>query len=54
MEKQINEKLFDDIMKALESLDGWGSIEIFVQDSKVTQIAKRAIKKTAHSLKNNS
>lgn len=53
MDKQINNKLFDDIMKALESLGGWGSVEVFVQDDKVTQICRRAIKKTAHSLKNN-
>lgn len=54
MDKQISSRLFDDIMKALESLGGWGSVEVFVQDNKVTQISRRAIKKTAHSLKNNS
>lgn len=43
--------LVDDIVKALNSLDGWGSLEIFVQNHKVTQISKRSISKTNHELK---
>lgn len=45
-----NNKLVEDILLALEDLGGWGSIEIFVQNGKVTQITKRAIKKVNHSL----
>jgi len=44
--------LAEDIIKELNSLGGWGSLEIYVQNNKVTQITKRAIKKTSHSLKN--
>ena len=43
--------LAEEIMKALSSLNGWGSLEIYVQDNKVTQITKRAISKTSHDLK---
>lgn len=42
--------LSEEIMKNLKSLGGWGSLEIFVQNHKVTQITKRAISKTNHSL----
>jgi len=42
--------LIDEVLQALNDLGGWGSVEIYVQDGKVTQITKRAIKKTNHSL----
>lgn len=42
--------LICEIIDSLQSLGGWGSLEIFVQDNKVTQITKRAIKKTNHSV----
>ncbi|MFZ5365994.1 MAG: DUF2292 domain-containing protein [Patescibacteria group bacterium] len=42
--------LIDDVLRALNELGGWGSVEIYVQNSKVTQITKRAIKKTNHRL----
>lgn len=42
--------LIREIIEALQSLGGWGSLEIFVQDNKVTQITRRAIKKTNHEL----
>jgi len=45
-----NNRLIDEIFQALQELGGWGSIEVFVQNGKVTQITKRAIKKTNHSL----
>ena len=44
----------DDLSKALKELGGWGSVEIYVQDGKVTQITKRAIKKTNHRLETSS
>lgn len=43
--------LAEEIIKALNSLGGWGSLEIFVQDNKVTQITKRAISKTNLNIK---
>ena len=45
------ELLVQEIVSSLNSLGGWGSLEIFVQDHKVTQMTKREISKTNHSLK---
>lgn len=45
------DSLIKDIVSALDSLGGWGSLEIFVQNYKVTQMTKREISKTNHSLK---
>jgi len=42
--------IMNDITTALTSLDGWGSVEIFVQDGKITQIASRKITKTRHNI----
>jgi len=47
---KINHHLLEEVNQALKELGGWGSVEIYVQDGKVTQITKRAIKKTNHSL----
>lgn len=44
--KQISKKLLEEITEALKNIRGWGSVEIFVQDSKVVQIIERNIKKT--------
>jgi len=46
----ISGKLLADIAQSLKELGGWGSIEIYVQNNKVTQITKREIKKTNHLL----
>jgi len=43
--KKLSEKLFQEIKEALLGLD-YGSVEIFVTDSLVTQITRRQIKKT--------
>lgn len=48
---KVNGQLIDELLQALEELRGWGSVEVYVQNGKVTQITKRAIKKTNHSLK---
>lgn len=42
---KISSQLLNEIKEALGSLD-YGSVEIFVTDSEVTQITKRQIKKT--------
>lgn len=47
---KINSQLIDELRQALQELNGWGSLEIYVQNGKVTQITKRAIKKTDHQL----
>lgn len=46
--KQVTEKLLSEIKEALKSVKGWGSVEIHVQDYKVTQITERTIKKTTN------
>lgn len=47
---KIANGLFEEITQALEDIKGWGSVEIFVQEGKVTQITRRAIRKTDHKI----
>ncbi len=47
---RVSPELVNEILKALHNVQGWGSIEIFVQDFSVTQITVRNIKKTKHVL----
>jgi hypothetical protein len=47
---KINGQLLEDVKKALKNIRGWGSVEIYVQNYKVTQITERNIKKTNHQL----
>jgi len=42
----------EEIKQALKNVRGWGSVEIYVQDYKVTQITERNIKKTSHNIRN--
>ena len=49
----LSPALIEEIREALEGLD-YGSVEIYIQDSNVTQITKRRIKKTNHRLKKGS
>lgn len=49
--KKITQDLLAEIKVALKDVRGWGSVEIFVQDFKVTQIIERNIKKTNHNIK---
>ncbi len=46
----VNQILVDEIIKALKKIDGYGSVEIYIQDYSVTQITTRNIKKTRHVL----
>ena len=48
--KSLSKDLLKEIEEALVGLD-WGSVEIYVQNSQVTQITRRHIKKT-NALKN--
>lgn len=50
--KKVSSKLCLEIQNAIESVKGYGSVEIFVQDSKISQITTRIIKKTGHDLPN--
>jgi hypothetical protein len=48
--KKVTQTLIEELKQALKSVKGWGSVEIIVQDDKVTQITVRNIKKTSHSV----
>ena len=48
---KVSESLLTEIIQALNNVRGWGSVEIYVQDHKVTQITERNIKKANHNLK---
>lgn len=48
--KRVSDALLEEIKQALKNIRGWGSVEIYVQDYKVTQITERNIKKTNHKL----
>jgi hypothetical protein len=48
--KKITKNLIEEIKTALKNVRGWGSVEMIVQDHKVTQITERNIKKTSHSI----
>lgn len=50
--RKITSDLVEELKQALKNVRGWGSVEIYVQDHKVTQITERSIKKTNHSIKN--
>ncbi len=43
-----------DVIEALLTVGSHGSVEIYIQDYCVTQITARAIKKTKHSIRDNS
>ena len=50
--KKITQDLVEEIKQALKNVRGWGSVDIYVQDYKVTQITERNIKKTSHNIRN--
>ncbi|MBI5452180.1 DUF2292 domain-containing protein [Candidatus Gottesmanbacteria bacterium] len=50
--KKITRDLLEEIKQALKNVRGYGSVEIYVQDHKVTQITERNIKKTSHNIRN--
>ncbi len=43
-----NKDLVSEIQEALKSVKGYGSVEIYVQNGKVTQITVRNIRKTSN------
>ncbi|HEY5600725.1 MAG TPA: DUF2292 domain-containing protein [Patescibacteria group bacterium] len=44
--KRISKVLLGEIITALKRIQGYGSVEIYIQDNQVTQITERNIKKT--------
>ena len=47
--QHISKRLIEEVIDAIQNIRGWGSVEIFVQDSEVVQIIERNIKKTTNS-----
>lgn len=43
--KTISSHLLGELEDSLKSVQGWGSVEIFIQDYNVTQITEKNIKK---------
>ena len=41
----VGSDLTDEIIRSIDKTQGWGSVEIFVQDGQVTQVTCRSIKK---------
>ena len=48
--KRVTDQLLVEIKQAIKNIRGFGSVEIYVQDHKVTQITERNIKKTNHKI----
>lgn len=44
-EAKANQKLLDEINKSLCKIEGWGSIEIIIQNHQVMQITEKNIRK---------
>jgi len=49
--KKISKDLLEEIKVSLKNVRGWGSVEIYVQDFKITQITERNIKKTSLNIR---
>lgn len=48
--KKITPNLLTEIKQAIKNIRGWGTVEIVIQDYKVTQITEKNIKKTNNKL----
>lgn len=51
--KKISTDLIKELISSLESIRGWGTVEICIQDFQITQITEKNIKKPMFELKNN-
>ena len=49
--KKISDHLKNDVIESIQNIQGWGSVEIFIQDYNVTQITEKNIKKPNNSKK---
>lgn len=47
--KEISERLKEEVLSSIQNVRGWGSVEIFIQDFRVTQITEKNIKKSDSS-----
>lgn len=48
---EVSSQLVNEIVRAIRTVDAYGSIEIYVQNNVVTQITVRNIKKTSVALR---
>lgn len=49
--KNISQSLLAEIKQAMKNIRGWGTVEIIIQNFKVTQITEKNIKKTDNKLR---
>lgn len=49
--KKISSDLIQELISSLQSIHGWGTVEIVIQDFLVTQITEKNIKKPIISIK---
>ena len=52
--KSASPLLVEEVIRAIQSVPSYGSIEIYIQNGKVTQISVRQIKKTSIAPANNN
>ena len=50
----MKNSLLDEIVNSIAQVDGYGSVEIFIQDNQITQITTRKITKINSNLNKNS
>lgn len=50
----IDKALLKELENALAKIDGFGSVELYIQENKVTQITARNIRKTNSPIKTNN
>jgi len=43
--KKITKKLLEELTSSIQNINGWGTVEIVIQDHFVTQITEKNIKK---------
>lgn len=48
--KLIDKSLLQELNKALAKIDGYGSVELYIQQNKITQITARNIHKTLNPI----
>ncbi len=47
---QLSQKILEELSQSINSIHGWGSIEIIIQNNQVTQITEKNIRKPIISL----
>ena len=43
--KKITKKLLEELTSSIQNINGWGTVEIVIQDHTVTQITEKNIRK---------